>query len=235
MARNQIRKEADRRKKLYDAREKVQDHALPIGSRVYIRKRVQGRNKIQDAWGTRIFKIIDRPGNEAVYKIIPVDGFGAERTVNRVEIKPCLDPHWEPTEKAPDQAVDSQSPEHTADETTNRTDDHIGNRTDHHVNTDHIDNADVNSPEDESSSDDLVIRLDNNITSVDNNITEPISEGQDSDHSTEDGTDNENDAEIDTSESDSDSVGASHLRRSSRVNFGHHTNLHRLPRSVVRE
>ena len=65
---------------------------LPLsdGERVYLRNHaVKGRNKIQDAWNSRVFRVISRQGTNHVYVVEPADGFGEPRTVNRAEIRQC--------------------------------------------------------------------------------------------------------------------------------------------------
>ena len=99
LAREQMKREADRRKRLYDQRAK--DHLLSPGDRVFLRKRVPGRNKIQDVWGTRVYKVLHKQGDNAVYTVQPADGFGTTRTINRSDLRLCQGPHWEPHDAVP--------------------------------------------------------------------------------------------------------------------------------------
>ena len=49
---------------------------IQIGTRVFLRNRVKGRNKIQDVWDPTPYKVIQRPNQGKVYKVRPADGFG---------------------------------------------------------------------------------------------------------------------------------------------------------------
>ena len=61
-----------------------------IGDLVYLRKRVQGRNKIQDAWEPTMFIVKEIPLHDGQpYTVKRSDGDGEERKVNRQEIQPC--------------------------------------------------------------------------------------------------------------------------------------------------
>ena len=59
---------------------------IRIGTRVFLRNRVKGRNKIQDLWDPTPYKVIERPNQGQVYKVRPADGFGPTRTINRADI-----------------------------------------------------------------------------------------------------------------------------------------------------
>ena len=58
---------------------------IAIGTRVLVRKRVQGRNKIQDTWNSTPYKVIAYMGDN-VYKIQLADGTGPTKNVTRTEI-----------------------------------------------------------------------------------------------------------------------------------------------------
>ena len=58
---------------------------IAIGTRVLIRKRVQGRNKIQDTWHSTPYKVVSYLGDN-VYKIQLADGTGQTKNVTRTEI-----------------------------------------------------------------------------------------------------------------------------------------------------
>ena len=76
------------RKATYDRRAK--EAPLQLGDRVYLRHRVLGRNKIQDHWAPRVYKVIQVLSPEqGVYQVEPSDGSGPIRTVNRTEMRPC--------------------------------------------------------------------------------------------------------------------------------------------------
>ena len=64
-----------------------QDHTLQPGDRVWLRKRVLGRNKIQDFWESVPYEVIAQTeGNHMVYKVKPLDGVGLVKVVNRVDL-----------------------------------------------------------------------------------------------------------------------------------------------------
>ena len=69
---------------------------------MYRRKRdIQGRNKIQDVWEGKVYKVVARKGKNDVYVIEPADGFGDSRTVNRVDIRLCPQPETITRRKLP--------------------------------------------------------------------------------------------------------------------------------------
>lgn len=94
LAKAKIDEEADRRKRLYDRNTK--SHNLQPGTVVRIRKRVMGRCKIGDAWGTRLFRVVSRQGENDVYVITPCDGFGEPKTLNRRELRVADAADWIP-------------------------------------------------------------------------------------------------------------------------------------------
>ena len=94
LAKTQLDREAGKRKRFYDKGAK--EHELQPGDLVYTRRRVPGRNKIQDAWHSRVHRVVSRPGERATYVVEPADGFGVQKTVHRAEIRPCTQRVWEP-------------------------------------------------------------------------------------------------------------------------------------------
>lgn len=63
---------------------------LPVGTIVYRRNHVQGRNKIQDVWGPvkyRVVRCLDDEGR--VYAICPVEGEGPVKNIHRTELRVC--------------------------------------------------------------------------------------------------------------------------------------------------
>ena len=66
---------------------KAQDTGLPVGRRVFLRNRVLGRNKIQDAWGPTPYKVVARPDPKGnVYVIQQADGLGPKKVVHRTDL-----------------------------------------------------------------------------------------------------------------------------------------------------
>lgn len=82
LVRLNLEKSAMKRKQQYD--KKAQEDLLPVGVEVYLRHRPLGRNKIQDAWGSQVFRIVDRRGD--VYTVQAIGGT-KKKTVNRQELK----------------------------------------------------------------------------------------------------------------------------------------------------
>ena len=60
------------------------DAIIPIGSKVLLRNRVLGRNKIQDKWKSEPYVVHDR--KEIVYSVKPLDGLGLSKNVHRMNI-----------------------------------------------------------------------------------------------------------------------------------------------------
>jgi hypothetical protein len=63
---------------------------IKVGELVYLRKRVLGRNKIQDAWEPTMFTVTEVPIKDGgPYTVVPYSGRGAPKKVSRVELQPC--------------------------------------------------------------------------------------------------------------------------------------------------
>jgi hypothetical protein len=80
------KKEALRRQQRYN--ETARDEDLHVGARVFLRNRsIKGRNKIQDVWDNRPYKVVRRPNPTGhVYIVAPLDGEGTEKTLNRKDL-----------------------------------------------------------------------------------------------------------------------------------------------------
>jgi hypothetical protein len=79
---------AQQRKNRHDQR--LFAPTVDTGDMVYLRKRVLGRNKIQDAWEPTMFIIEEVPNVDGgPYTVSRADGAGQLRKVNRREIQPC--------------------------------------------------------------------------------------------------------------------------------------------------
>ena len=86
---DQLKKEVVRRKKLFDGHGRTRASPIKVGTRVLVRERgIQGRNKIQDRWSSRVHKVLDDHGNDN-YTIEPADSHGKRRVVNRSELQLC--------------------------------------------------------------------------------------------------------------------------------------------------
>ena len=85
-ANSRLQKEATRRKTLHD--QKVTDQGLVVGTKVFLRNRVQGRNKIQDTWSSIPYVVVDRPdtqGNVYIVKPLTPEG-GGTKVINRKDL-----------------------------------------------------------------------------------------------------------------------------------------------------
>ena len=81
---------ADKHKKVFN--KKARDASLEVGTRMHFWNHPAGRNKIQDAFKDKIDRIVQRHGDQNVYLIKPVDGFGLPKTVGWAELKICEHP-----------------------------------------------------------------------------------------------------------------------------------------------
>jgi hypothetical protein len=85
VARRRLEHAAQQRKLWFDKRAK--EAPIEVGTRVYIRNRPPGRNKIQDAYKAEVYKVINKKDN--IYQIEPSDGLGQIKWVNRQNIREC--------------------------------------------------------------------------------------------------------------------------------------------------
>ncbi|KAJ8009558.1 hypothetical protein DPEC_G00090130 [Dallia pectoralis] len=68
--------------------DKVYCPPIEMGRSVYLRNRPLGRNKIQDAWSSTPYRVIEI--RDTTYTVEPVEG-GPVRRVNRVDLRPCVE------------------------------------------------------------------------------------------------------------------------------------------------
>lgn len=80
--------------------EKVYCPPVDLGQLVFLRHRPLGRNKIQDAWASTVYKVIDIRG--MTYAVEPVEG-GPVRRVHRSDLRPCVESR--PAPKLPSPVV----------------------------------------------------------------------------------------------------------------------------------
>lgn len=84
-ASERLAKEAEARKQKYARHDRTKPSPIEVGHRVLVRDQtIQGRNKIQDRWSTRVHKVVEQLDNGA-YVIEPADGHGVTKVVNRAE------------------------------------------------------------------------------------------------------------------------------------------------------
>ena len=69
---------------------KATDTSIPVGSRVFLKNRVQGRSKIQDVWDATPYKVVKRLDTGNTYVVVPLVATTAEeefkKTVHRNDI-----------------------------------------------------------------------------------------------------------------------------------------------------
>ena len=84
-----LAKEADTRKKGFDWQSRTKVLPIEVGHQVLVRDHtIRGRNKIQDRWSIRVYKVVKQLDNGA-YVNGPADGHGSARVVNRAELQVC--------------------------------------------------------------------------------------------------------------------------------------------------
>lgn len=183
---------ADKRKANYDKRAK--EDILLVGSKVHLRNRPPGRNKIQDSWKSDVYVIKDRLGD--VYTVKPIKGSKTAKRVNRRELKLAV-----PEDKVNLEVEDRK------------------------MSVNFVPDSDVES--------------DNEILFHVADVIDVVAEtdGSDNDSETENDIDsatNDSDSDNDQdSDNDSDSTAGPPVRRSTRLNRGHHSNPFNLPRSTL--
>ena len=64
-----------------------QQSTLQVGQLVYLRNRVLGRNKIQDAWDPQVYEVKERRG--PVYMVQPIEADKPPKAVHRLNLRPC--------------------------------------------------------------------------------------------------------------------------------------------------
>ena len=82
---------------------KATDQPIPVGTLVYVRNHPAGRNKIQDAFKDRVYRVVSRHGQHNVYTVEPADGFGLPRTVGRAQLseRPLFPEDLQPARRRP--------------------------------------------------------------------------------------------------------------------------------------
>lgn len=100
-ATERIRQKAQQRKSRHDKKAKLYD--LEIGAHVLLRKRVLGRNKIQDTWDPTPYIVLARIESDgSAYVVRRVDETGASRTINRLDLLEFKCPDEESTDESED-------------------------------------------------------------------------------------------------------------------------------------
>jgi len=202
--------EAEKRKIRHD--EKVNDDGLMVGAKVLVRNRVLGRNKIQDAWKSTPYKVVQRidpTGN--VYVVEPTDGDGPRKTVNRSELRD--------TKELIDDSTENQDDSETEDTVP----------VDRSQSTESLDDAA------------LVFRLPATVGSADQSTTETLEPdrshvqvGERPPHTVAQDDDLQREPVPEEPLNELPAADLQSLpRRTSRKGAGTHSNLYNLPRSVV--
>ena len=89
------------------------DHHLQPGAKVFVRKRVLGRNKIQDFWESVPYQVLQTiDSNDMVYKIKSLDGLETLKVVNRIDLLEAIESDDEDSEiDDPTESTESSSSE----------------------------------------------------------------------------------------------------------------------------
>ena len=237
LASERTEKEALRRQNLNNAKADRTD--LPIGARVFLRNRVKGRNKVQDAWSPTPFKVVKRINNSNTYVVESLDEERCRKTAYRTDIlhaKNLVCHLGLPDSKAlndSEQEEDVVVPLRREETTKSHPEADIDNLTD---------SEDTNlelvvqrsqrrsdaSPETLNVSNPQVVQP---IESNNSTSTLPAEAATTGEHLAA-GSVLHQDPSFQDTESDKEEQG---LRRSTRAGAGQHSNPHHLPRPAVRE
>ena len=87
-ASKKISQKAQERKKRHE-KHLTDFDVLKPGTKVLIRNRVKGRNKIQDVWLGIPYVVVERIHKTSAYRVRPVDQIGAIRTINGADLLDC--------------------------------------------------------------------------------------------------------------------------------------------------
>lgn len=105
-----LKQQAEKRQDQYFERE----YNIPIqkGQLVHLRNHVRGRNKIQDAWDSTLYKVVDVPRDilVSVYTVEPVDSPGETKKVHRSNLRIST---VRPTKEQKDHRTQSTKPSST--------------------------------------------------------------------------------------------------------------------------
>ena len=83
-----LRTAAEGRKARHD--QKIYNPPIAVDQLVFLRNRVQGRNKIQDSWDSTPYRVFQVPQDGgAVYAVERADGTGDPRRIHRSALKVC--------------------------------------------------------------------------------------------------------------------------------------------------
>ena len=104
-ANRRLNQKASERKSRND--QKANASTLCVGTKVLLRNRVKGRNKIQDFWSSVPYVVIEKlmEGDHSAYKVMELDGNGKTKIVNRVDL---LSRPGVPQESDTEQQLDSE-------------------------------------------------------------------------------------------------------------------------------
>ena len=89
-AERNMERTADQRKRTFDKH--AREAPLIIGQRIHTRNKPLGRNKIQAAWDSTVYRVLvmQKQGNNNVYVVEPADGLGRQITINREDLRKCV-------------------------------------------------------------------------------------------------------------------------------------------------
>ena len=89
-AQNKLQTEATFRKQQFDRHRQVKLDTIPPGERVFTCSHPQGRDKIQDTWNPKVYKVVDRREIEAANEVEPAN------EIEPAKFAPSLD-HGQPS------------------------------------------------------------------------------------------------------------------------------------------
>ncbi|XP_038074823.1 uncharacterized protein LOC119742731 [Patiria miniata] len=92
--------------------ERVNDKGIAVGTRVLLRNRIPGRNKIGDHWQATPYKVTARP-HDNVYEVQLADGTGPRKRVTRTEVLDTGEfvPEGDSTSEASDNELPGEAPD----------------------------------------------------------------------------------------------------------------------------
>ena len=86
-ANNKLKQKANERKKRHDSTVK-HIKEIPVGSKVLLRNRVSGRNKIQDIWSSVVYKVSGQVTEDSSAYIVTKLEDGSAKVVNQLDLLP---------------------------------------------------------------------------------------------------------------------------------------------------
>ena len=116
-----LKSEAAKRKNNHQS--KVFNPPIKFGDLVYLPYRPLGRNKIQDNWSPKVYKVVQAPdGDGFVYTVKQVRGTDSHKRVNRRDLRLCTNPLDNSSDSESDGHLDHGQPVTPADSSSEDSD-----------------------------------------------------------------------------------------------------------------